>query len=275
MAFRLTWLLRIALCLAPRGPFPTPNLPLSMDRKNLFLALACFGGAFAFYIFGTPRAAGPAATSAPATVAAKAPAPSAAAGKPGATGVAPPTAALAREKAAFVTLENEFIRVTFTTRGGAIERVEMLKEFADTERKAKVIFNQGNPDAALTLVVENRATRAWEQVLGEFKVVAKTDQSLTLAGALADGTKVERVFSLARRASLTPSASRPGSSRPSPASPPRLSRRPWVVGTPRWATRTISSFPSLPTMARTPSARAWTRSVIRPVFSGWVPAAPN
>lgn len=153
-----------------------------MDRKNLFLALACFGGAFAFYIFGTPRAAGPAATSAPATVAAKAPAPSAAAGKPGATGVAPPTAALAREKAAFVTLENEFIRVTFTTRGGAIERVEMLKEFADTERKAKVIFNQGNPDAALTLVVENRATRAWEQVLGEFKVVAKTDQSLTLAG---------------------------------------------------------------------------------------------
>ena len=167
-----------------------------MDRKNLFLALACFGGAFAFYLFGTPRAAGPAATPAPATVAVKATAPSASAVKPSAAGVAAPTAALAREKAAFVTLENEFIRVTFTTRGGAIERVEMLKEFADTERKAKVIFNQGNPDAALTLVVENRATRAWEQVLGEFKVVAKTDQSLTLAGALADGTKVERVFAL-------------------------------------------------------------------------------
>ena len=26
-----------------------------MDRKNLFLALACFGGALALYIFGTPR----------------------------------------------------------------------------------------------------------------------------------------------------------------------------------------------------------------------------
>ena len=168
-----------------------------MDRKNLFLALACFGGAFAFYLFGSARQPAPAPAT-PTVVSATVAAPSTptSAVKPGTPAVAPATTALAREKAQFVTLENEFIRVTFTTRGGAIERVEMLKEFADTDRQAKVIFNQGNPDAALTLVVENRATRAWEQVLGEFKVVAKTDKTLTLAGALADGTKVERSFAL-------------------------------------------------------------------------------
>jgi len=168
-----------------------------MDRKNLFLALACFGGAFAFYIFGTSHQPAP-APAAPTAISTPALAPKAAvsASQPGVAGVAPAVVALAPEKATFVTLENEFIRITFTTRGGAIQRVEMLKEFADTELKEKVVFNRGNPDAALTLVVENRVTRAWEQVLGEFKVVAKTDKSLTLAGTLADGSKVERVFVL-------------------------------------------------------------------------------
>jgi YidC/Oxa1 family membrane protein insertase len=168
-----------------------------MDRKNLFLALACFGGALAFYIFGTPRQA-PAPAAAP-TSAAVAPATPNPAGSPALTGavVAPSVAgALDRAKAAREVLANEHIRVTFTTRGGAIEQVELLKEFADTERKDKVVFNRGNPDAALTLVVENRATRAWEQVLGEFKVVAKTKDSLTLVGALPDGGKVERTYAL-------------------------------------------------------------------------------
>ncbi|NBX34843.1 membrane protein insertase YidC, partial [bacterium] len=104
--------------------------------------------------------------------------------------------ALDRAKAAREVLANEHIRVTFTTRGGAIEQVELLKEFADTDRKDKVVFNRGNPDAALTLVVENRATRAWEQVLGEFKVSAKTKDSLTLVGTLPDGGKVERTYAL-------------------------------------------------------------------------------
>ena len=168
-----------------------------MDRKNLFLALACFGGALAFYIFGTPRQV-PAPAAAP-TSAAVAPVTPNPAGSPALTGavVAPSVAgALDRAKAAREVLANEHIRVTFTTRGGAIEQVELLKEFADTERKDKVVFNRGNPDAALTLVVENRATRAWEQVLGEFKVVAKTKDSLTLVGALPDGGKVERTYAL-------------------------------------------------------------------------------
>ena len=167
-----------------------------MDRKNLFLALACFGGAFAFYISGASRQPAP-APAAPTPVVATVAASSGpvASVKPGATGQTPATA-LDPAKAAREVLANEFIRVTFTTRGGAIEKVELLKEFADTERKAKVIFNQGNPDAALTLVVENRATRAWEQVLGEFKVGTKSKDSLTLVGALPDGTKVERSFAL-------------------------------------------------------------------------------
>jgi YidC/Oxa1 family membrane protein insertase len=168
-----------------------------MDRKNLFLALACFGGAFAFYIFGAARQPAPAPV-APAAVTATVTAPAAPAGatKVVSAGGSPGATVLDPAKAVREVLENDFIRVTFTTRGGAIEKVELLKEYADTDRKDKVVFNQGNPDAALTLVVENRATRAWEQVLGEFKVGAKTKNSLTLTGALADGSKVERLFSL-------------------------------------------------------------------------------
>jgi len=168
-----------------------------MDRKNLFLALACFGGAFAFYIFGASRQPAP-APAAPASAAAPAvaPKPPVLGAQPGAPVAGSASTALPADKATKVVLANEFIKATFTTRGGAIEKVEMLKEFADIDLKEKVVFNQGNPDAALTLVVENRATRAWEQVLGEFKVVAHTDKSLTLAGTLADGSKVERQYTL-------------------------------------------------------------------------------
>ena len=168
-----------------------------MDRKNFLLALACFGAALALYLFGTPRPAPvPAATTTPAATAPAAPSP---VNPPALVGgaVAPVVAgALDPSKATREVLANEHLRVTFTTRGGAIEQVELLKEFADTDRQGKVVFNRGNPDAALTLVVENRATRAWEQVLGEFKVVARTKDSLTLVGSLADGGKVERTYAL-------------------------------------------------------------------------------
>ncbi|MFM7241827.1 MAG: YidC/Oxa1 family insertase periplasmic-domain containing protein [Opitutia bacterium] len=166
-----------------------------MDRKNVFLGLACFGGALALYIFGTPRQAPAPAPAAPVFVA---PAnPPALTGSGALPGPAPAAAGtLDRAKAVREVLANEHIRVTFTTRGGAIEQVELLKEFADTERKEKVVFNRGNPDAALTLVIENRATRAWEQVLGEFKVAAKTKDTLTLVGTLPDGGKVERAYAL-------------------------------------------------------------------------------
>ena len=167
-----------------------------MDRKNLFLAHACFGGALAFYIFGTPRQVpAPAAAPVPTAVTpANVPAPTGSGALPG---LAPAAAGiLDRAKAGREVLANEHLRVTFTTRGGAIEQVELLKEFAGTDRKEQVVFNRGNPDAALTLVVENRATRAWEQVLGEFKVAAKTKDSLTLVGTLPDGGKVERTYAL-------------------------------------------------------------------------------
>ena len=165
-----------------------------MDRKNVFLGLACFGGALALYIFGTPRQAPAPAPAAPVFVA---PAnPPALTGSGALSGPAPAAGTLDRAKAVREVLANEHLRVTFTTRGGAIEQVELLKEFADTDRKEKVVFNRGNPDAALTLVIENRATRAWEQVLGEFKVAAKTKDSLTFVGTLPDGGKVERTYAL-------------------------------------------------------------------------------
>lgn len=167
-----------------------------MDRKNVFLGLACFGGALALYIFGTPRQV-PAPATAPVAAAVAPVTPPALTGAGALPGPVPATAGtLDRAKAVREVLANEHIRVTFTTRGGAIEQVELLKEFADTERKEKVVFNRGNPDAALTLVIENRATRAWEQVLGEFKVAAKTKDSLTLVGTLPDGGKVERTYAL-------------------------------------------------------------------------------
>jgi len=166
-----------------------------MDRKNFFLGMACIVGAFAVFFLTkpaqAPAAAAPAAvTSAaptPPVLAAKAPttlAPSAQSAKPVAPG-----------EARRYVLENDHLKVTLTSRGGAIAQVELKKEFADVSKQGIVTFNAGNDEAALTLAVKNPLTGNLESVLSEFVVQpGSAPGSLVLVGGLADGTRLERTY---------------------------------------------------------------------------------
>ncbi len=166
-----------------------------MDRKNLFLGLGCVSLALFLYVLNAPKPA-PVVPGAPKVVEA------AAAGKvaPAIAPVAPAAGAVAAinpTEAKRVTLENGYVKVTFTSRGGAIEKVELLKQFADTERKAKVVFNDNNQDSALALGVRNALTNKVEPVYSEF--VASVDEkarTVTFTGKLPDGTRVLRRFTL-------------------------------------------------------------------------------
>lgn len=168
-----------------------------MDRKNLFLGFGCISLALVLFIFNAPRPA-PVASGAPkvqvtSSEGKSAPATAAAVAAPG-SGVA---ATIAPSSAQRVTLENGFIKVTFTSRGGAIEKVELLKQFANIERKDHLVFNDTNTDSALTLGVLNRVTNRVEPVYAAFtSTVDEKARTIVFNGQLADGTKVIRTFAL-------------------------------------------------------------------------------
>ncbi len=168
-----------------------------MDRKNLFLGLGCVSLALFLYVLNAPKPVPVApgdrkvleAAAAPGKVAPSVAAPVAPA--PGAVVAVNPA------DAKRVTLENGFVKVTFTSRGGAIEKVELLKQFADTERKAKVVFNDNNQDSALALGVRNTLTNKVEPVYSDFTAtVDEKARAVTFTGKLPDGTRVIRQFSL-------------------------------------------------------------------------------
>ena len=165
-----------------------------MDRKNFFLGIACI--AAAMFIFAvTKPAVKPAGT--PATVVA-----SAAAEAPAVVPVKSSSSSireLAASDAEKVVLENGVVRVTFSTRGGAIEQVELLHQPANLERKANIIFNAGNSDAAMAIGILNSATNRVEPVYSEFKQVnlpASATPAIAFQGKLPDGTKVLRTYTL-------------------------------------------------------------------------------
>jgi YidC/Oxa1 family membrane protein insertase len=169
-----------------------------MDRKNLFLGLGCVSLALFLYILNAPKPT-PVVPGAPKVVESGTAAPGKAlAAVPAAPSVGTAGGmAINPADAKRVTLENGFVKVTFTSRGGAIEKVELLKQFADTERKGKVVFNDNNAEAALALGVRNALTNKVEPVYSEF--VASVDEkarTVTFTGKLPDGTRVIRRFSL-------------------------------------------------------------------------------
>lgn len=163
-----------------------------MDRKNLFLGLACIAGAMALFFSSKPVAPAPAPSTVPtvASVASATVAPAVVAS----TVAHKEIASTAAEK---TVLENKYIRATFTSRGGAIEQIELLQQPADLTRKSTVIFNVANADAAMALAVVNRATNQLEPVYSEFKKVESSARSVSYEGILPDGSKVIRTFTLA------------------------------------------------------------------------------
>ncbi len=172
-----------------------------MDRKNFFLGMACIVGAFALFFLTKPATPPAGATPAPAAVVA--PAAPALVAKPAST--LPASAQSARpvplESAKSFVLENEHLKVTLTDRGGAIREIRLKKEFADVTQQGVVVFNAGNDESALALAVKNPLTGKLETLLSEFAVQpGASADSITLVGGLADGTRLERTFTLTAKA---------------------------------------------------------------------------
>ena len=170
-----------------------------MDRKNFFLGMACIVGAFALFFLTKPEPR-PAAVVAPAPlVATSAVAPTAL--NPQATSALAPAIQAAKpisraDAQAFV-IENDHLKVTLTTRGGAIAKVELKKEYADVTKASTVVFNAGNDESALALAIKNPTTGKLEAVLSAFTVQpGASAQSITLVGAFG-GARIERTFAFA------------------------------------------------------------------------------
>ena len=178
-----------------------------MDRKNFFLGMACIVGAFALFFFTKPATPPPGATPAPAPATAVAPAAPSLVAKPAAT--LPVSAQSARpvplESAKSFVIENEKLKVTLTDRGGAIREIRLKKEFADVTKQGVVVFNARNDESALALAVKNPLTGKLETILSEFAVQpgASADK-ITFVGGLADGTRIERSFTLATKDGAEP-----------------------------------------------------------------------
>ncbi|MDP4591994.1 MAG: YidC/Oxa1 family insertase periplasmic-domain containing protein [Opitutales bacterium] len=178
-----------------------------MDRKNFFLGMACIVGAFALFFLTKPATPPPGATPAPAPATAVAPAAPSLVAKPAAT--LPVSAQSARpvplESAKSFVIENEKLKVTLTDRGGAIREIRLKKEFADVTKQGVVVFNARNDESALALAVKNPLTGKLETILSEFAVQpgASADK-ITFVGGLADGTRIERSFTLATKDGAEP-----------------------------------------------------------------------
>ena len=172
-----------------------------MDRKNFFLGMACIVGAFALFFLTKPATPPPGATPAPS--AAVAPVAPALVPKPATTLPASTQSgrSVPRESAQPFILQNDYLEVTLTNRGGAIREIRLKKEFADVTNQGVIVFNAGNDESALALALKNPVTGKLETLLSEFVVQpGTTGDTITLVGGLADGTRIERTFTLTAKA---------------------------------------------------------------------------
>ena len=167
-----------------------------MDRKNFFLGMACIVAAFALFFLSKPEPR-PAGASAPASQVQAAPVAPTALSPVANTSLAPSAQAakpIARTEAKSFVIENERIKVTLSSRGGAISKVELKKESADVTKTQVVTFNSGNDESALAIAVKNLTTGKLEAVLSEFVAQpGASANSITLVGSI-DGARVERTF---------------------------------------------------------------------------------
>ena len=172
-----------------------------MDRKNFFLGMACIVGAFALFFLTKPATPPPGATPAPS--AAVAPVAPALVAKPATTLPASTQSgrSVPRESAQPFILQNDHLKVTLTNRGGAIREIRLKKEFADVTNQGVIVFNAGNDESALALALKNPVTGKLETLLSEFvEQPGTTADTITLVGGLADGTRIERTFTLTAKA---------------------------------------------------------------------------
>lgn len=91
------------------------------------------------------------------------------------------------------TLENEFVKVHFTTHGGAIHSIELKHYPAELNSKQVYIFNKISKIPALGL--------AWDKnhlILNNFILLAQTEDFIQFSCKLSDGTQIIRGYRLAK-----------------------------------------------------------------------------
>ena len=98
-----------------------------------------------------------------------------------------------------VTLENAFIKVHFSIKGGAIHSVEMKRFSADISGIRSYIFNQQATYPALTLAWDPK--HPWTT---DFKITAQTDHFIQFSAELPDGTVVVRGYQIEKSDARNP-----------------------------------------------------------------------
>lgn len=173
-----------------------------MDKKNTTIGIALLAAAIALFLYSNNEAqkvaehnrrlaalktpAVPAATApATATPAAAMPAPAPADARP-----------LAAEE--LVTLANDTVRYTLTTRGGAVKTVALLHHAEKLGQDAKshpVLLNEYGAAPALALAFPD-ATGTPATWLADHRIVTKTATSVTFEATRPDGITVTREYAL-------------------------------------------------------------------------------
>ncbi len=93
----------------------------------------------------------------------------------------------------FYTLENEFVKINFTTLGGAIQSIELKHYPTELKNKNPYIFNQSSKIPALSL--------AWDKhhfIFNNFTLTACTKDFIQFSCTLNDNTKIIRGYRLAK-----------------------------------------------------------------------------
>ncbi len=170
-----------------------------MDKKNTAIGVGLIAAALGLLLYNgsqqpkvapRPTPAPSAVVGTPATPTTPTPAPAA----------APSTPATPRAPEKLVTLENDTLRVTLTTHGGAIRSVALKKHASALDKKPQespVVFNEKGPSPALALSFPDPVTGkpvAWD---ASFAIKEQSATRVVFEAARADGLVVTREFAFA------------------------------------------------------------------------------
>ena len=105
---------------------------------------------------------------------------------------------ISKEEEIFI-LENDFSRILFTSKGGAIKEVFLKKYTLTAEGVEPYKINDGSPYPALAIATSLGELTEKRPTLTDFTVINKTENSISFRGVLTDGQEVERTYQLSSR----------------------------------------------------------------------------
>ena len=115
----------------------------------------------------------------------------------------PSAISIAKEEEIFV-LENEYTRVLFTSKGGAIKEVSLKKYTLTPDGDEPYKINEGAPFPALSIAVDLAELTEKAPTLTDFTVVKQSELGITFRGVLSNGQEVERNYQLFQRRPALP-----------------------------------------------------------------------